>query len=223
MFLRLKEDIFSDELTSFLRTFSQTLDRRRLRPSNPQVGHLETVLNPVIILIKAKSNFHPMSEKAELRESRDIRHSQKFKLVNLWMRLAGLGWQVAVTGRRKNLLDEIVASKPDAIFASAFDADETGALPGRLEETVARLDGMDLLVICAGCGYLNADLSPEPELQTVATNVAAFTVSAAWAFNYFKKQGHGHITAITSVGGMFGEGAAPAYSASKAYRIIYID
>jgi hypothetical protein len=52
---------------------------------NPQVGYLETVLNPVIMPIQAKSNFHPMGEKAELSESRNIHHPQEFKLVNLWI------------------------------------------------------------------------------------------------------------------------------------------
>jgi hypothetical protein len=43
------------------------------------------VLNPVIIPIQAKSIFHPMGEKAESSESRNKRHPQEFKLVNLWI------------------------------------------------------------------------------------------------------------------------------------------
>jgi hypothetical protein len=50
---------------------------------NPQVGHMIMALNPVIMPIQAKSNFHPMGEKAESRESRNKRHPQEFKLVNL--------------------------------------------------------------------------------------------------------------------------------------------
>jgi len=139
------------------------------------------------------------------------------------LRLAKENWQVAITGRRKKLLDETASTLPNNIIASAFDADDTNALPARLDELVSRLSGLDLLVISAGCGYLNADMALEPELQTLQTNVASFTVSATWGFNHFKKQGHGQLAAITSVGGLIGAAAAPAYSASKAYKIMYLD
>jgi len=135
----------------------------------------------------------------------------------------GRNWQVAITGRRKNLLDEIALVSPANIIASTFDADDTDALPARLDELVSRLGGLDLLVISAGCGYLNADMAPKLELQTLRTNVASFTASATWGFNHFKKQGFGQLAAITSVGGLIGEAAAPAYSASKAYQIMYLD
>ena len=38
-----------------------------------------------------------------------------------------------------------------------------------------------------------------------------------------EQQGHGHLVAITSVGGLRGEPMAPAYSASKAYQINYME
>jgi len=66
-------------------------------------------------------------------------------------------------------------------------------------------------------------MAPEPELQTLRTNVASFTASATWGYNHFKRQGYGQLAAITSVGGLIGEAAAPAYSASKAYQIMYLD
>lgn len=137
--------------------------------------------------------------------------------------LAKENWQVAITGRRQALLDEIAAVHSGTIFPSVLDVDDIEALPSRLDDLTARFSGLDLLVISAGCGYLNANLSLGPELQTVRTNVAAFTVAASWALNYFKKQGHGHLAAITSVGGLFGESEAPAYPASKAYQILYLD
>lgn len=140
------------------------------------------------------------------------------------IQLAGKNWQVAVTGRRKAMLDEMAASLfPGDLLVSVFDMNELDELPARLDELVSRLGGLDLLVISAGCGFLNPELSFELELRTVKTNVAAFTVAVDWAFNFFKKQGKGHIAAITSVGGLTGEGAAPSYPASKAYQILYLD
>ena len=132
-------------------------------------------------------------------------------------------WRVAITGRRKNLLEETVSAFPESMLASAFDARDIAALPHRLAELVSRLGGLDLFLISAGCGFLNPELALEPELQTANTNVLSFTAAAAWAFNHFQKQGHGRLAAITSVGGLIGEGAGPAYPASKAYQIMYLD
>ncbi len=139
------------------------------------------------------------------------------------LRLARENWQVGITGRRGKLLDEITAAFPDSIVSAVLDVDDVALLGRRLDELVLLLGGVDLLVISAGCGYLNTDLVLEPELQTVRTNVEAFTAAATWALAHFEKQGYGHLAAITSVGGLTGEGAAPAYAASKAYQIMYLD
>lgn len=132
-------------------------------------------------------------------------------------------WRVGITGRRKGLLDETAALFPDAVVPAAFDAAELDMLPARLDALADRLGGVDLLVISAGTGDLNGELAPEIELRTAATNVDAFTAAAVWGFNHFRKAGRGHLAAITSVAGLLGDGAAPAYPASKAYQIMYLD
>ena len=42
-------------------------------------------------------------------------------------------------------------------------------------------------------------------------------------YNLFEQQNHGHLVAITSAGGLRGEPTAPAYSATKAYQINYME
>jgi short-subunit dehydrogenase len=42
-------------------------------------------------------------------------------------------------------------------------------------------------------------------------------------FHLFEQQAHGHLVAITSAGGLRGEPMAPAYSATKAYQINYME
>lgn len=139
----------------------------------------------------------------------------------LW--LAKRGWRVGITGRREALLRDVAASDPGGLVYSAFDVNDIGGLPGRLEELTERLGGLDLFVISAGTGFLNPELDAGPELDTVATNVAAFTCASVWAFNHFKTRGGGRIAAITSVAGLMGGAEAPAYSATKAYQIMYLD
>lgn len=42
-------------------------------------------------------------------------------------------------------------------------------------------------------------------------------------YSIFEEQKHGHLVAITSAGGLRGEPSAPAYSATKAYQINYME
>lgn len=141
----------------------------------------------------------------------------------LWF--AHRNWRVGVTGRREALLRDLADRFPDVVVPSAFDITEIGSLSGRLDELAARLGGMDALVVAAGTGDLNPGLEPGVELGTAAVNVDAFTACVIWGFNHFRKRGGGggRLAAITSVGGLTGEAAAPAYPASKAYQIMYLN
>ena len=46
---------------------------------------------------------------------------------------------------------------------------------------------------------------------------------ADWAFNYFEKQTFGHLVAISSIAGLRGSRQAPAYNATKAFQINYLE
>ena len=82
---------------------------------------------------------------------------------------------------------------------------------------------MDILIFCSGIGELNPELDYLLEKPTLLTNVIGFTNVVDWAFHFFQKQEWGHLIVISSVGGMRGEGIAPAYNASKAYQINYTE
>jgi short-subunit dehydrogenase len=59
------------------------------------------------------------------------------------------------------------------------------------------------------------------ERPTIDTNVTGWTFVVDSLYHIFELQGHGHLVAITSAGGLRGEPMAPAYSATKAYQINY--
>lgn len=63
----------------------------------------------------------------------------------------------------------------------------------------------------------------EIERRTIDTNVTGFTAVADWTFNYITNQRSGHFAAISSIGGLRGGRQAPAYNASKAYQINYLE
>lgn len=130
---------------------------------------------------------------------------------------------VGIMGRRENLLKEICTQGKDKVYYQVCDITDTPSAITSLETLTQKTGGMDLLIICAGTGELNPELSYPLEEPTLLTNVIGFTNIADWGFRYFEQQKHGHLVAISSVGGTRGSGIAPAYNASKAYQINYME
>ena len=132
-------------------------------------------------------------------------------------------YEVAITGRREELLKEIVTRFKDRMIYRVFDVKDTASLESRLDEVSHALGGCDLLIISAGTGDLNEELEFSIEKDIIDTNVSGFTCTADWAFRHFQRQGSGHLVAISSVAGLRGFAGAPAYSASKAYQVSYLE
>lgn len=130
---------------------------------------------------------------------------------------------VGITGRRTNLLEEIKSEKPDSYFIENFDISNAETVSFHLEKLVSMLGGLDILVLSSGTDNFNNSLNYEIEKLTIATNVNGFTAIADWSFNYFKSQQHGHLVAISSIAGLRGNRQSPAYAATKAYQIIYLE
>ncbi|WP_295936192.1 SDR family NAD(P)-dependent oxidoreductase [uncultured Alistipes sp.] len=136
--------------------------------------------------------------------------------------LASQGRKVGVTGRRTELLETLRAENPELYEPAAFDAAADDA-PGHLERLWEKLGKVGLVVICAGTGEINHRLEQAPELRTVALNVVGFTRIIDMVYNRFAAQGGGHLAAVSSVMGLRGADLAPAYAASKAYQINYLE
>ena len=138
-------------------------------------------------------------------------------------RLAAEGYRVGVTGRREALLEELAATRPDSFCSAAADIMDPAAACAALERLAGELGGMDLCVVSAGTGDLNPGLDYALEEPAIRTNVVGWTAAVDWAYGRFEGQGGGHLVVISSVGGLRGSGAAPAYNASKAYQINYAE
>ena len=132
------------------------------------------------------------------------------------------GYKVGITGRRKPELEKLQKSNPDNYIISSFDCTNVNNSE-KLDELTSLIDGLDLLILSSGTGDLNENLDFEIENKTNSLNVNAFTEIVDWAFNYFEKQGKGHLVAISSIAGLRGSRIAPAYNASKAYQINYME
>jgi short-subunit dehydrogenase len=137
--------------------------------------------------------------------------------------LAENNYKVGITGRRDQLLLNLQASKPESFIVSCFDVTDIGAIPKLLTQLTNDLGGLDLVVLSSGTGKINPTLDTAIEQQTNDVNVTGFTAVANWAFNFFEQQGFGHFAAITSVAAIRGSRQAPAYGASKAYQVNYLE
>ncbi|MBT4401232.1 MAG: SDR family NAD(P)-dependent oxidoreductase [Bacteroidetes bacterium] len=131
-------------------------------------------------------------------------------------------YKVGITGRRKTELDNLKESNSKNFSISSFDC-TTENNSEKLTELVNEIGGLDLLILSSGTGDLNEKLEFDIENSTNKLNVIAFTEIVDWTFNYFEKQGKGHLIAISSIAGIRGSRIAPAYNASKAYQINYLE
>lgn len=137
--------------------------------------------------------------------------------------LADNNFKVGITGRRKEKLNELKNEKPHSYIVKSFDITDFNISVDKMEELITELGGLDLIILSSGIGDFNENIDFEIEKQTIQTNVIGFTCIASWAFNYFETQKSGHLIAISSVGGLRGSRIAPAYNATKAYQINYLE
>jgi short-subunit dehydrogenase len=141
----------------------------------------------------------------------------------LAQKLADENYNVGITGRRAELLDELKSQNPNLFYPKTFDITDNNRIVENLEDLTKQLGGLDLLIISSGTVDLNEKLDYEIEKRTIETNVTGFTCIANWAFHHFETQKSGHLVAISSVGGLRGNSIAPAYNATKAYQINYLE
>ena len=133
-----------------------------------------------------------------------------------------MGWQVGVSGRRQEVLEQFQATAPDQIKIQSLDVTHEDAAD-KLLALIGQLGGMDLFLLSSGIGSQNPNLTPEVEINTARTNVEGFMRMVTTAFNYFKENGGGHLAVISSIAGTKGLGSAPAYSATKRFQNTYMD
>ncbi|MDR2424710.1 MAG: SDR family NAD(P)-dependent oxidoreductase [Prevotellaceae bacterium] len=132
------------------------------------------------------------------------------------------GYMVGITGRRVELLDQLCASSPSFV-KKEMDVTDMESVVSQLEELTAELGGFDLIIISSGVGEINESLDFDIEKRTIDTNVAGFTRVCDWAFNRCVEQQSGHLVGISSIAALRGNRYAPAYFASKAYQMNYLE
>lgn len=137
---------------------------------------------------------------------------------------ARLGWRVGIAARRADRLREIKEMYPANTEYSVIDVTVPDAVDKFLD-LIETIDGMDILLYAAGCGWSSPDLDTTDDMQTLAVNVIGMTRIVNAAYKYYKQTANvsrGRIAVITSVGGTKGIGPCATYSASKRYQWTYL-
>lgn len=132
------------------------------------------------------------------------------------------GWRLCLLARRVDKLTALAAQLGSGVFVGYLDVSKSDCVD-RFHAMTEDLGGADLVIISAGCGYLNPMHESGPDQETVAVNVIGFMAIAQAAFRLFLTRGQGHLAAITSVAALRGSGEAAAYAASKAFQSTYLD
>jgi len=132
------------------------------------------------------------------------------------------GCRVGITGRRKELLDEIQKAYPDGIETECFDVTGNDNIR-HVKTLIEKLGGLDLLVYSSGVGEPSKKLEWRIDKPVVDTHVNGFIEIVNWTFNYFVEKNKGHLAVLSSIAAIRGNSWAPAYSAAKAFQSTYFE
>ena len=133
------------------------------------------------------------------------------------------GWMVGITGRRLELLIELSNLFPGKYYVKSFDICLLEPAMESLRELIFEMGQVDLIIMNAGTGHVNHTLEWATETNCITTNVQGFAAMCNVAMQYFMERENGHFAAVSSIAGVRGIGGAPAYSASKAFMINYLE
>ena len=137
--------------------------------------------------------------------------------------LAKNGYSLGLAGRRIDLLLSLQQEVAASSFTKQIDVSQTSRAMHLLQELIHQMNGVDLVVISSGIGFINTGLEWEKEKATISVNVTGFAAMANVAMEHFMTQGSGHLVGISSIAALRGSEGSPAYSASKAFVSNYLE
>jgi NADP-dependent 3-hydroxy acid dehydrogenase YdfG len=138
------------------------------------------------------------------------------------------GAAVVVFARRSDRLDDLVGSIVQAggrALAVVGDVSDPAQVDRLVAETLAMFGRLDVMVCNAGIGFHGAvDETPVDAMRRlVDVNVLGTLYAARSAVRVFRRQGAGHVIAVSSISGRRGVGGSSVYSATKAAQIAFIE
>jgi len=133
------------------------------------------------------------------------------------------GYTVIITGRRQERLAELKKENPDQYIIRKHDITDIADSQILFDELSEKMPQVDLIIHNSGIGENNFNLEWQKDLPTLETNVLGAARIYQLSYNFFKKQGFGHLVSITSVASVIGNRHVAAYHASKAFQASYME
>ncbi len=135
--------------------------------------------------------------------------------------LARRGYTVGLTARRYWLLEAIKNNIKTHCFIEKMDVSKPEEAQALLKSLIAKMDGVDIIIISAGTG--NCCLLWEKQKEIIDVNIVGFTALATTAIDYFMSKNSGHLVGISSIVGLRPFADSTIYSASKVYISFYLN
>lgn len=140
----------------------------------------------------------------------------------LALQLTAEGNRVGLMGRRTEKLEAIKAEIGENAYIRTLDVTDLDQAERVYKELIDEMGGMDMIILNAGVSGDKIMSLWKDDKQTIDVNVLAFSHGLHFAFNYFRRQGHGHIVGMSSLASHLASYKAPDYTASKHFISNYM-
>ena len=139
-------------------------------------------------------------------------------------KFANEGWQVALSARREELLNEISESNNN-IHPFPLDVLDSEKCKEVFKKILSKYENIDIALFSTGIHDPKSErkLNLENIREIMETNFFGTINSINSVYNYFKEKKSGHVSIVSSVAGYRGLPAGGAYCASKAALINYAE
>ena len=126
------------------------------------------------------------------------------------------GWKVAVSARRKEILDEM--SKHKNIFSYPLDVTNQEQIKNSFEKIINDFNGLDLCLFSSGTydPKLEQEINVKQNKFVMETNFFGVLYCINTVEKYFKDKKNGHISIVSSIAAYRGLPNSSGYGPSKA-------
>ena len=100
-------------------------------------------------------------------------------------------YEVGIAARRLELLTELQTELHNTAYLQQVDITHPAQAQQALQSLLDRMQEVDLIILTAGTGQLNPNLSWELDAEIIQTNVLGVSAIAIKAMHYFMQQGRG--------------------------------
>ena len=134
----------------------------------------------------------------------------------LALKFAKENWQVAISARRKKLLDELAQN--ENIFSFPLDVTDDDLVKTSFTNILNQFKNLDLCVFCSGAydPKLEKEVNKEQIKKIMNINFFGVLNCIEIVENYFKNKKEGHISIVSSVAAYRGLPNSSGYGPSKA-------